>query len=136
MKEERSCLGCHSWCYFVPKTLNHRNADAGSNQIPTSSAMAMIFSSLLNRRWRRYLLLILCFPFLLPLLCALCPLFCMVEMCFLITRRRQKAAAEVGSRSRLCVVDGGEVGLLQRYLEDQILLVLGSGYRCVDDDGN
>lgn len=60
----------------------------------------------------------------------------MAEICFLICRRRQKATAAEKGRAgpRMCVEDGDEVGLLQRYLEDQMLLVFGSGYKCGEDD--
>ncbi|GKV09134.1 hypothetical protein SLEP1_g20680 [Rubroshorea leprosula] len=97
-------------------------------------------------RRSRYLFLLLCSPILLPLLCATFPLLCAAEFCFWICRwrRRRKAAArqwrEEEERLRGCEEGCGcnnegeerEVGLLHRYLEDQLMLV-GSVYDCGDD---
>lgn len=89
--------------------INHQNDD-----VPIST-LTMVTSWLNRRRWR-YLLLILFTPLLLPLFCATCPFICALEIC----RRRRRAAAR-GRRRR--EEDGEEVGLLQRYLDDQLMLV-------------
>ncbi|KAL2503427.1 hypothetical protein Adt_19048 [Abeliophyllum distichum] len=99
----------------------------------------MILTSWLNRRRSRYLFLILCFPFLLPLLCATCPFLCAAEIFFRVCRRRRRPpkTEECGQNRTYGVVKGGdEVGLLHRYLEDQLLLVTGSAYESGGDDEN
>ncbi|KAI3460688.1 hypothetical protein Pfo_017351 [Paulownia fortunei] len=88
-----------------------------------------MLTSWLNRCRRRYLCLILCSLFLLPL-------FCAMEICFPICLRQRKQAADCGDGRHRCEEGGDEVGLLQRYLEDQLLLVVGSMYDCGDDDVN
>ncbi|KAG8378474.1 hypothetical protein BUALT_Bualt08G0140900 [Buddleja alternifolia] len=100
------------------------------------SALARMLTSWLNRRRRRYLFLILCSPFLLPLFLATCPLLCAVEICSFVRRKRRKAVADCGDRRSRRDDGGDEVGLLQRYLEDQLSLVVGSVYECGDDDEN
>ncbi|KAG6435271.1 hypothetical protein SASPL_100141 [Salvia splendens] len=123
-----------SWCCSLPITRQKQPnqsplltaADAASrpNCISFSAAAAMLISWL-NRRRRRYLLLILCSPFLVPLLCATCPIMCAVELCFLISRLRRRKEVASG-RGRSGDGGGGEGGLLQRYLEDQLMLVWGN----------
>ncbi|KAL2231848.1 uncharacterized protein LOC105175505 [Sesamum indicum] len=131
------------WCSFVPKTLQKQSHhpllvtqapnDAVCSNCVSISAIARMLTSWLNRRRMRYLFLILCSPFLLPLFCASCPFIC---VCYLMCRKRRKADAGRGeSRSDHGEV-GDEVGLLQRYLEDQLLLVVGSVYECGDGDEN
>ncbi|KAL3830319.1 hypothetical protein ACJIZ3_019121 [Penstemon smallii] len=137
----------HSWCCFLPQTfkkhphdptenlllITQPQNDAAEHNCISFSAFAVMLMSWLNRRRRRYFLLILCSPFLIPLLFATCPFICAVEVCLLMCRRRRNAAATGGGDRRSGFEEGGdEVGLLQRYLEDQMLLVLGS----VDDDEN
>ncbi|PIN13446.1 hypothetical protein CDL12_13937 [Handroanthus impetiginosus] len=100
------------------------------------SAIAGMLTSWLSRRRWRYLFLCLCSPFLLPLACASCPIICAVEICFLICRRRRKVSSSSDdelSRGG----EGREVGLLQRYLEDQLMLVIELGGDCenVGDGG-
>ncbi|KAM0972204.1 hypothetical protein ACFX13_020290 [Malus domestica] len=102
----------------------------------------------------RYLVLLLCSPILIPFLCAIFPLLCAAELCLRLCRRRIKTshdeAGEEEERMRRCEEGRGsgsaaaaagkedgkeEMGLLQRYLEDQLLLV-GSVYDCGDDDSD
>ncbi|KAJ7949670.1 Transmembrane protein [Quillaja saponaria] len=97
-------------------------------------------SSWFRSRPIRYLFLFLCSPLLLPLLCAAFPIIYAAELCF---RRMGKLGRESQEDERLrrceegCGCGGGgdeeDVGLLQRYLEDQLLLV-GSVYECGDED--
>ncbi|KAJ8759488.1 hypothetical protein K2173_007101 [Erythroxylum novogranatense] len=101
-------------------------------------------------RRERCLFLLLCSPILLPFLCATFPILCVAELCLrLLGRHRKKDALLDGEREEeegvrrceegLCGCDqtageeGSKVGLLQRYLEDQLRLV-GSIYECGDDD--
>lgn len=108
-----------------------------------AAAAASSSSSWLRARRIRYLFLFLCSPILLPFLCATFPLLCAAELCLRICRRRRRKIArdsrEDDERLRRCeegccgVVEREEVGLLQRYLEDQLTLV-GSVYDCGDDD--
>ncbi|XP_060168988.1 uncharacterized protein LOC132599802 [Lycium barbarum] len=94
------------------------------------SLSTMIFTSWLSRR---YLCLFLCSPFLLPLFCATCPVICAAEICYRICRRR-RSSWKSGEGSS---VDGSDQGtfLLQRYLDDQLLLVIESMSSCGDEDG-
>lgn len=129
-----------SWSYSLPTTrqkqpnqspLLTQNDAARTTNCISYSAAARMLTSWLNRRRRRYLLLILCSPFLIPLLCATCPIICAVELCYLMSRRRRKAGGDGGDRYGS---GGDEVGLLQRYLEDQLTLVAEPPYGCRDGD--
>ncbi|KAL1542817.1 hypothetical protein AAHA92_19857 [Salvia divinorum] len=125
----------HSRCCSLPTTrqkppnqsplLTAASPSDAPNCVSFSAAAAML-TSWLDRRRRRYLLLILCSPFLVPLLCATCPVICAVQLCFLISRRRRKAAASAGRGGS---GDGGgyRAGLLQRYLDEQLMLVMENG---------
>ncbi|KAK7401271.1 hypothetical protein VNO78_12625 [Psophocarpus tetragonolobus] len=91
-------------------------------------------SSWLRRRRIRYLLLALCSPLLLLVLCAALPFLCAAE---LFLRRKLRRSAD---RLRRCEEGLAEEerepqgkGLLHRYLEDQLFLV-GSMYDCGDDE--
>ncbi|CAK9155239.1 unnamed protein product [Ilex paraguariensis] len=117
--------------------------DQHENHYHPTAAITMILTSWLNRRRIRYLFLVLCSPVLLPFLCITFPLLCAAEICLFLCRRRQLKATppedsgEDGLPS--CEEDGGDEGegrLLQRYLEDQLILVVGSvyDYGCGDED--
>ncbi|KAE8721564.1 Major facilitator superfamily protein [Hibiscus syriacus] len=113
---------------------------------PTSflapARLMLTMVSWIRTRRRLCLFLLLCSPLLIPFLCATFPILCLAEICFRICRRRSgvKAAAQEDEDNRIrrceegCYGDGEgrEVGLLQRYLEDQLALV-GSVYECGDD---
>lgn len=104
---------------------NLQNDDVYSNQLVSFSTIRMMLTSWLNRRRTRYLFLILCLPLLLPLLCATCPFLCAAEIFSYVCRRRRKA--------EVCGVEKAEDEvelLLDRYLEDQLLLVIGSAHEC------
>ncbi|KAK4791859.1 hypothetical protein SAY86_022294 [Trapa natans] len=113
-----------------------------------------------RRRSRRFLFLLLCSPVLIPLLFFAAPILCAAELCLRVCSG--EPCKEVGGegdrtrdddgRLRACeqgfFYDGEErkreteteterereVGLLQRYLEDQLRLV-SSVYECGDDFG-
>lgn len=125
---------------------------------PTARIMLAVATWLRARhRSRRFLLLVLCSPLLVPLLCASLPLLCAAELCLRLCCRKRRSRDEGGGEEgeeeeeeaaerlrrceegRCCGGGGGEseVGLLlQRYLEDQLRLV-GSVYECGDDgDGD
>lgn len=107
--------------------------------------MLTIGSWIRTRRCRCFFLL-LCSPLLLPFLCATFPLLCIAEICVRICRRRRSGKADTAAleeeenRLRRCEEgcccggngEDSEVGLLQRYLEDQLALV-GSVYECGDE---
>ncbi|KAI3431872.1 uncharacterized protein J3R85_007739 [Psidium guajava] len=124
---------------------------------PTARIMLAAAAWLRARhRSRRCLMLVLCSPLLVPLLCAAFPLFCAAEVCLRLCCRKRRSGEEGGGedgeeeeeaaaeRLRRCEEGrcggggGGGVGesevgvLLQRYLEDQLRLV-GSVYECGDD---
>ncbi|XP_021288457.1 uncharacterized protein LOC110419690 [Herrania umbratica] len=129
-----------------------RNEALLPNPNPTATSRSPTFApahlmltigSWLRTRRSRCFLLLLCSPLLLPFLCATFPLLCIAEVCFRICRRRRSGKAaqeeeeEEERRLRRCEEGcccGGEereVGLLRRYLEDQLALV-GSVYECGD----
>ncbi|XP_051124208.1 uncharacterized protein LOC127246725 [Andrographis paniculata] len=99
-----------------PARLEEEDGPVCSNCICFSAIAGM-----LNRRRIGFLCLILCTPFLLPLFFATCPLICAVEVCCFLCRKRRKGAKGQG-RGRV-EAGKGRGGLLQRYLEDQLLLV-------------
>ncbi|KAF2290925.1 hypothetical protein GH714_016818 [Hevea brasiliensis] len=123
------------------------------NSIPPPRPPSSMFSpvhrvvlaatSWLRTRWSRFLFLLLCSPILLPFICACFPLLCAVELC-IHTCRLCRGKKEVDDEERLRRCEEGfcdcdrmvdeekEVGLLQRYLEDQLRLV-GSVYECGDE---
>ncbi|EEF40617.1 uncharacterized protein LOC8281636 [Ricinus communis] len=106
--------------------------------------------SWLRMRRSRCVFLLLCSPILLPFLCASFPLLCAAELCIRICRRARRRKdgdddedddvdglrrCEEGFRDCGCsrrAEEEKEVGLLQRYLEDQLRLV-GSVYECGDE---
>ena len=91
--------------------------------------------------------LLLCSPILIPFLFVTFPLLCAAELCLRLCRRRPaKLARDEAEDDRVSRCEEGrcaaaaeeeeeerreEMGLLQRYLEDQLSLV-GSVYDCGD----
>ncbi|XP_027149716.1 uncharacterized protein LOC113750013 [Coffea eugenioides] len=144
-----------------PKCQNHKKQSNQENllpiripdeyeDVPPLSSCKMFLASWLfgssnnASAFVKYLILALFSPLLLPLICATFPFLCALELFFHLSRwgcwrRRRKSspAAEEG-----CAGDGkirGEDGgngerLLQRYLEDQLMLVARSLYGDDDDD--
>ncbi|XP_057490906.1 uncharacterized protein LOC130776655 [Actinidia eriantha] len=109
----------------------------------TIASAVMVLTSWLRRRRRRYLLLAFISPLPIPLLCATFPLLCAIEVCIRLCWRRIQNLAEDhgGDGLRRCEEgrdgsEGDDVRLLQRYLEDQLLLVVGSVYDFGDCDGD
>ncbi|CAK7344817.1 unnamed protein product [Dovyalis caffra] len=97
----------------------------------------------LRTRRSRCVFLLLFSPILLPFLCASLPLLCAAELCIRLCHGgRRKKDEDGGDRLRRCEEgfcdcgcveeEGKEIGLLQRYLEDQLRLV-GSMYECGDE---
>ncbi|XAR57477.1 hypothetical protein NMG60_11025635 [Bertholletia excelsa] len=131
--------------------LQHRHAllilgndDADENDdihdpTATTTSLVMVLISWLSRRRSRLVFLVLCFPLLLPLLCATFPLLCVAEICLRLCRRsrsrRRQRKSSATAEDQVNVNEGDQVRLLQRYLEDQLLLVVGPVYDCSDDDG-
>ncbi|XP_052203428.1 uncharacterized protein LOC127808821 [Diospyros lotus] len=133
--------------------LGHRSGDAdhAAEDDPTATVAStlMVLVAWLSRRRRRYLLLALCSPVLIPFLCATFPLLCAAEVCIRLCRLRRrrrllKSAPPTddhgGDGMHLCEEgrcgggEGGESVLLQRYLENQLVLALGSVHDCGDYD--
>lgn len=106
---------------------------------PLPSTTMIALTSWLRTSRSRFIFLLLCSPILLPFLCATFPLLCAVEICIRLCRRCHPRKDDHESRLCRCeegsteVLEEREVGLLQRYLEDQILLV-GSVYDCGNED--
>ncbi|MCL7033617.1 hypothetical protein MKW94_006164 [Papaver nudicaule] len=101
-----------------------------------------------RRKRRRLVFLILCSPFLIPLLCFTFPWLCVIHLCckrFNYTKidHENGTIQEINPTSIPINDDEGEESqgegrLLQRYLEDQLDLVVRSLYHdCVNggDDG-
>ncbi|KAA8538677.1 hypothetical protein F0562_028285 [Nyssa sinensis] len=144
----------HQALLILPNDDDYDEDDAHHPTTPITSA-AMMLSSWLRTRRTRYLFLALCSPLLLPFLCASFPFLCAAEICLRLCHRRRSSRLKAhppegnlqdrgGDGLRRYEEGGGvesegvdEVRLLQRYLEDQLLLVVGSVYDCGDDeDGN
>ncbi|KAJ4835188.1 hypothetical protein Tsubulata_043220 [Turnera subulata] len=148
---------CHSHAQH-----HHRGGRPAVLLFMFSQPIMLAFTTWLRTRRSRCLFLLLCSPILLPLLCASFPFLCFAELCLCLCRccrggrrrreyKRKKTASHGGGGEeeeeeqllRRCeegMLCGGcqcgdqEVGLLQRYLEDQLRLVVGSVYECGGDD--
>ncbi|KAK1423016.1 hypothetical protein QVD17_18309 [Tagetes erecta] len=92
-------------------------------------AMALVLTSWLQGRRLRYLILALCLPVLIPIVFVSIPVICVVEICFCFCchRRKRLTLGPVEDVER-----GGEmeVNLLERYLDDQLELVLDIVCEC------
>lgn len=94
----------------------------------------------------RFFFLLLCSPLLVPIFCATLPFICAIKLCIRLARHRRRTCLrnspeierlrrceEGGCRTALpdeIGEDGEEdIGLLRRYLDDQLLLVQ-SVYEC------
>ncbi|KAM3358341.1 hypothetical protein P3S68_021272 [Capsicum galapagoense] len=138
---------------FNPNNNNHNSYllplqhDQNRPTIQTASPIslsAMILTSWLGSRrgfWR-YVCLLLCSPFLLPLFCATFPILCVAEICYRLCYRQRRSLGKLaeGDGQLWCEggegsVDGGqEKLLLKRYLDDQLLLVIESVYNCGNEE--
>ncbi|XP_010478934.1 PREDICTED: uncharacterized protein LOC104757845 [Camelina sativa] len=99
----------------------------------------------LRTRRSRFVFFLLCSPLLIPILCASIPVLCAVEIFSRLRSRHpwfaKSAADEDDLRLRRCEegcgcgggIETEEAGLLQRYLEDQLILVR-SVYDCGEED--
>lgn len=113
--------------------------------LATAAAAA---TSWLHSSRSRFFFLLLCSPLLVPIFCATLPFICAIELCIRLVRYRRRICLrdspeierlrrceEGGCRPALLeeIGDDGEevIGLLQRYLDDQLLLVR-SVYECGD----
>ncbi|KAI3733517.1 hypothetical protein L6452_12960 [Arctium lappa] len=116
-------------------------AAAGVQLHNPTAAMALILTSWLNGHRLRYLILFLCSPLLIPIVCATFPFLCAAEVCFRLCRRRRfKSAAPrppppPPMSRREDDVEGGrqvknEFSLLNRYLDDQLELALEILHEC------
>lgn len=83
-------------------------------------------------RWTRLLLLALCSPVLVPLLCLSCPLLSLAALCLRLSSGMSRRG-RVRRRRRPRPPDQEEAGagILHQYLEDQFRLVRS----VVDDEG-
>lgn len=128
----------------IPPPILHslsRNEHEDPDQIMVASP-----TSWLRSRRIRYCFLLLCSPLLVPFLCVTFPLLCAANLCLRVYRRRRRRREDArllrceegcgGVEEEEEEKEGGMGLLLQRYLEDQMLLV-GSVYECgdADDDG-
>lgn len=101
-------------------------------------AMALLLTSWLNGRRLRYLILALCLPLLIPIVFAIFPFLCAVEICFRFCRRGRKRC-RLKSGPPLDAEGGGQVvvvvelNLLERYLDDQLGLALEIACECDDE---
>ncbi|KAL8248434.1 hypothetical protein R6Q59_005302 [Mikania micrantha] len=114
----------------TPLIINGNDYD-GELHNPTT-AIALILTSWLHGRRLRYLILALCLPLLIPIVIASIPVICAVEICFRFWRHRRR----LNSGPPEDVEGGGEVvavSLLERYLDDQLGLVIE--FACGCDDG-
>lgn len=151
--ENKKSLLCNPQNNLLPIQIPIENEDAqcSPSLLPLAS-FKMILASFLSRSNTnnnvnicvKYLALALFSPLLLPLVCAFFPFLCALELFFRLCRRRwrRKRRKRTAATVEGCGGDGAvgneEMGneqrLLQRYLEDQLILVVGSLYdQCVDD---
>ncbi|KAK9060256.1 hypothetical protein SSX86_020960 [Deinandra increscens subsp. villosa] len=65
-------------------------AAAGDELNNPTAAMTLILKSWLNGHWLRYLILLMCSPLLIPIVCAISPFLCAAEVCFYLCRRRRR----------------------------------------------
>ncbi|CAK9326083.1 unnamed protein product [Citrullus colocynthis] len=101
-----------------------------------------------SRSRSRFLFLLVCSPLFIPIFCATFPFIFAIDLCIRLARHRRRIylrdspeierlqeCEEGGCRPPLPEQIGGdsgeEIGLLQRYLDDQLLLVR-SVYECAD----
>ncbi|KAF5764303.1 hypothetical protein HanRHA438_Chr15g0702971 [Helianthus annuus] len=105
------------------------NADDHNLQLQNpTTAIALVLTSWLHGRRLRYLLLALCLPFLIPIVFASIPVVCVMEICFRLYRRQLKSGPPQDLEG-----GGGEavdLDLFERYLEDQLGLVLEVACEC------
>ncbi|KAF3656844.1 putative pentatricopeptide repeat-containing protein-like [Capsicum annuum] len=104
----------------------------------------MILTSWLGsrRRFWRYVCLLLCSPFLLPLFCATFPILCVAEICYRLCYRQRRSLGKLAEGDGQLWCEGGESSvdggqeklLLKRYLDDQLLLVIESVYNCGNEE--
>ncbi|KAL8196529.1 hypothetical protein R6Q57_024824 [Mikania cordata] len=101
--------------------------------------MTLILKSWFYGHWLWYLILLLCSPLLIPVVCAISPFLCATKVCFCLCRRRRSKSSysqppPVMSRHREDVEGGGQVkpkmSLLDRYLDDQLELALDILHEC------
>ncbi|KAL1219986.1 hypothetical protein V5N11_021761 [Cardamine amara subsp. amara] len=112
----------------------------------------LTIASCFPTRWSRYVFFLLCSPLLLPLLCFSIPLLCAVEIFSRILKSTpsfpvEEVLAAVDDeddlRLRRCEEGFGvmddeieESGLLQRYLDDQLILARSISKDKSEDDGD
>ncbi|XP_022152501.1 uncharacterized protein LOC111020213 [Momordica charantia] len=115
--------------------------------IMLATAAAAASSWLCSSR-TRFVFVLLCSPLLVPIFCATFPFICAIELCIRLARHRRSISlrdspeierlrrCEEGGCAAALPEDGEEeIGLLQRYLDDQLLLVR-SVYECGDGDND
>ncbi|KAJ0693000.1 hypothetical protein HanPI659440_Chr15g0592241 [Helianthus annuus] len=118
----KSKLKCETDPQTTPLIIN---ADDHNLQLQNpTTAIALVLTSWLHGRRLRYLLLALCLPLLIPSI----PIVCVMEICFRLCRRRLKSGPPQD-------LEGGggeavELDLLERYLDDQLGLVLEVACEC------
>ncbi|KAJ0493445.1 hypothetical protein HanIR_Chr12g0586221 [Helianthus annuus] len=117
-----------------------------------TAAMTLILKSWLSGHWFRYLILVMCSPLLIPLVCVFSPFICVAEVCFCFCRRRRLKSDGLQPppvvptpvpRQQEDVKAKEKVSLLDRYLDDQLELALeildecsgdlGFRYDCIDE---
>lgn len=125
---------------IVQRTTTSFSSVESGHESPRAVVFVMLTDAFwLRTRRSRFVFFLICSPLLIPLLCASIPLLCAAEIFSRLRSRHPwfaKSADEDDLRLRRCEEGcncGGfgpeEAGLLQRYLEDQLILVR-SVYDC------
>ncbi|KAD1846316.1 hypothetical protein E3N88_42214 [Mikania micrantha] len=107
-----------------------------------TAAMTLFLKSWLTGHWFRYLILLMCSPLLIPIVCVIFPFLCAAEVCICLCRHRRRwlkqsssQPAPVMPRHREDVQVKPKVSLLDRYLDDQLELALEILHECGGDLG-
>ncbi|KAL8224578.1 hypothetical protein R6Q57_020053 [Mikania cordata] len=107
-----------------------------------TAAMTLFLKSWLTGHWFRYLILLMCSPLLIPIVCVIFPFLCAAEVCICLCRHRRRCLkpsssqpAPVMPRHREDVQVKPKVSLLDRYLDDQLELALEILHECGGDLG-
>nr|GEU30628.1 hypothetical protein [Tanacetum cinerariifolium] len=126
-----------------PLLITNNNHDHDSENTPTATIVLFLTSWLRGRRLC-YLILALCLPLVIPIVCISVPIICGVEIWFFIRRCGRKwsrlrsgpPVAVEGEGEEVAVAVVVEVSLLERYLDDQLGLAIEVACECESNESD